>query len=98
MRYQDVAIESLGHALPGNVVTSDRLEEAFAGTLQRLGMPRGQVEKLSGVKERRWWDAGTLPSVTGAMAAEDAIRKAGLQPSDIQALINTSVSRDYLEP
>ncbi len=98
MRYHNVAVESLGWVLPSNVVTSDMLEESFAGTLARLGMPRGQVEKLSGVKERRWWDPGTTPSIVAAMAGEKALERAGMRPDQVQALINTSVSRDYLEP
>ncbi len=84
--------------LPPHVITSDMLEEAFAGTLRRLGLPRGQVEKLSGVKERRYWDPNTAPSAIATVAAERAIEKAGLKPNQVQALINASVSRDYLEP
>jgi 3-oxoacyl-[acyl-carrier-protein] synthase III len=98
LRYQNVAIESIGWVLPSNVVPSSELEEAFGGTLARLGMPRGQVEKLSGVKERRWWEPGTAPSVVAAMAGEQALERAGMRPDQVQALINTSVSRDYLEP
>lgn len=98
MRYSNVNIEAVAHVLPQHVVTSADLEAAFADTLKRLGMPPGQVEKLSGVRERRYWDYGTTPSVVGAMAAERAIEKAGLRPDQVQALVNTSVSRDYLEP
>jgi 3-oxoacyl-[acyl-carrier-protein] synthase-3 len=98
MRFGNVAVESVGWVLPSNVVTSDELEQAFAGTLARLGMPRGQLEKLSGVKERRFWDPGTLPSVVGAMAAERALANAGIGVDRLGVLVNTSVSRDYLEP
>ena len=98
MRYQNVCIESVGWVLPPHVITSDALEEQFAATLERLGMPRGQLEKLSGVKERRWFDPGTVPSVPAAMAAERALAKAGMRAEDVQALVNTSVSRDFLEP
>lgn len=98
MRYRNVCIEAVGYVLPQNVVTSDQLEDAFAGTLERLGLPRGQVEKLSGVRERRYWDEGTQPSVVSAMAAERALAKAGIAAADVQAIVNTSVSRDYLEP
>lgn len=98
MRWNNVTIEAIAHVLPAEVVTSASMEEQFAGTLRRLGMPPGQVEKLSGVKERRWWDPGTLPSVVATIAAERALAKARMAPGDVQALINTSVSRDYLEP
>ena len=98
MRYENVAIEAVGHVLPPHVVSSDSLEAEFAETLERIGLPRGQLEKLSGVRERRWWDPNTMPSVVAAMAAERALAKAGLAAADVQALVNTSVSRDYLEP
>lgn len=98
MRWKNVSIEAVAHVLPAEVVTSASMETRFADTLRRLGMPPGQVEKLSGVKERRWWEPGTLPSVVSTMAAERALAKAGLAPGEVQALINTSVSRDYLEP
>jgi len=98
MRFEHVCIEEVGYVLPPNVVTSDQLEAYFAHTLKRLGMPPGQVEKLSGIKERRWWDEGVQPSTVAAMAGQRALQKAGLTVDDIGALINTSVSRDWLEP
>lgn len=98
MRWENVCIESIGYVLPPHVVSSNDLEEAVRPTLQRLGLPPGQIEKLSGVKERRWWDPGVQPSVVAAMAGEKALEKAGVAKSEVQALINTSVCRDYLEP
>ena len=46
----------MGYVLPQRVVTSEELEGRFAATLARLGMPRGQLEKLSGVTQRRYWE------------------------------------------
>jgi len=98
MRWNNVCIESIGHVLPARAVTSAELEQAFAPTLRRLGMPAGQLEALSGVKERRWFDPETRPSVVAAMAAEKAMAKANVGPQDIGLLVHTGVSRDYLEP
>ncbi|MBW1877049.1 MAG: 3-oxoacyl-ACP synthase III [Deltaproteobacteria bacterium] len=98
MKFDNVGIEAVGYVLPPKVVRSEDLEATFARTLQRLGMPRGQVESLSGVRERRWFDEGTQPSVVAAMAAERALQRAGIDVSEVDLLINTSVSRDYLEP
>lgn len=98
MRFQNVCIEEVGYVLPPNVITSAQLEAYFAHTLKRLGLPPGQVEKLSGIKERRWWDEGVQPSTVAAMAGKRAMDRAGLTPKDIGCLINTSVSRDWLEP
>ena len=98
MRYGNVAIDAVGYVLPPEVVTSDAMESVFSGTLRRLGLPPGQVEKLSGVRERRWWEPDTKPSVVSTMAAERALAKASMSADDVQVLVNTSVSRDYLEP
>ncbi len=98
MRFRQVHIESVGHVLPRQVVTSEELEGAFARTLERLRMPPGQLEKLSGVRERRWFEPGTRPSTVAAMAAERALERAGVPVSEVDLLVNTSVSRDYLEP
>lgn len=98
MRYQNVCIEAMGYVLPPHVIKSSDLEDAIRPTLQRLGLPPGQLEKLSGVKERRFWDPGVQPSTVAAMAGEKALERAGVTRDQIQCLINTSVCRDYLEP
>lgn len=98
MRYGNVAIDAVGYVLPPEVVTSEAMESVFAGTLKRLGLPPGQLEKLSGVRERRWWEPNTKPSIVSTMAAERALARANMRPTDVQVLVNTSVSRDFLEP
>lgn len=98
MRYQNVCIEAVGYALPPHVITSSDLEDAIRPTLQRLGFPPGQIEQLSGVKERRFWDPGTRPSDVAAIAGERALERAGIPRDRVQCLVNTSVSRDHLEP
>ena len=98
MRYERVCIEAMGYALPPHVVKSSELEEAIAPTLRRLGLPPGQIEALSGVKERRLFDPGTTPSQVAAMAGEQALANAGVPREKIGVLVCTSVCRDYLEP
>jgi 3-oxoacyl-[acyl-carrier-protein] synthase III len=98
LRWNNVCIEAMGYVLPEQVVTSDELDEAIRPLLKRIGLPPGQVEKLSGVRERRYWDPGMLPSVAAAQAGQVTLQNAGVAPKDVDVLINTSVSRDYLEP
>lgn len=98
MRYQNVCIEAVGYVLPPHVVTSGDLEDAIRPTLQRLGFPPGQIERLSGVKERRFWDPGTRPSEVAARAGFQALERAGIPLDRVQCLVNTSVCRDHLEP
>jgi len=98
MRFENTCIEAMGYVLPPHVITSAQLEETFRPTLDRLGLPPGQLEKLSGVRERRWWDPGVQPSTVAAQAGEEALKNAGISRNDVDCLINTSVCRDYLEP
>jgi 3-oxoacyl-[acyl-carrier-protein] synthase III len=80
------------------VVTSAEIEAQLAPTLQRLGLPTGMLEDLSGIVERRVNAAGTMPSEVAAEAGELALARSGVAREDIGILINTSVCRDYLEP
>lgn len=98
MRWNHVCLEAMGYVLPQEVVSSAALEERIRPLLEALGLPPGQLEKLTGVKERRYWTPGTQPSAPAALAGKKALENAGLTTGDVDVLINTSVSRDYLEP
>ena len=98
MLYQNVCIEGMGYVIPDHVVTSTWLEQQIAPVYKALRIPFGYLERLTGIKERRWWDDGILVSDAAAMAAERAITNAGIDRGEIQCLINASVCRDYIEP
>lgn len=98
MLFQNVAIEALGYELAPHRISSDWLEDQISETMQRLGIPRGRLEQLSGIRERRFWDEGTLPSAVATVAARKAIAAADIDPERIGIVINTSVCQDYLEP
>ncbi|MCD2196330.1 3-oxoacyl-ACP synthase III [Actinomycetospora endophytica] len=97
-RYDDVVITGLAHVDAPHTVTSTELEARLAKTLARLRISSGLLEKLSGIAERRIWDEGTMPSEVAARAGEEALARSGVPRDEIGALINTSVSRDHLEP
>lgn len=98
MLYNNVCIEALGHAVPEEIVTSAWIEEQIAPVYEALGLQVGFLEQLSGVKERRWWDQGIEFSDASVMAAEKALENAEVDRSEIQAIVNCSVCRDYVEP
>lgn len=98
MLFKNVAVEAVSYELAPHRVTSDWLEDQIGETMARLGVPKGRLEQLSGIKERRFWDHGTRPSDTATMAARKAIAAADIDPARIGVLINTSVCQDYLEP
>ncbi len=98
MRYSHVCLESLGYTLPDEVVTSSQLEERLDPLYQRLRLPPGRLELMTGIRERRFWPAETLPSEKSVESANRAIEAAGIDRSMIGALIHGSVCRDHLEP
>lgn len=98
MLYSRVCLESLAYTLPEEVVTSDELEQRLEPLYQRLKLPTGRLELMTGIRQRRFWAPGTLPSQNSVRSARQAIEAAGLKPHEIQALVHASVCRDYLEP
>ena len=98
MQYQRVCIESLGYTLPEEIVSSEEIEDRLAPAYDRLGLPHGRLELMSGIRERRFFPPGTLPSSVSIASAARAIKAAGIDPADIGALIHGSVCRDALEP
>ena len=98
MKYGHVCIEGFGYALPPRVVSSEELEEQLAPLYSRLGLCMGRLELMSGIRQRRFWNEGFLPSQASALAGEDALEKLHIDRHEIQCLINCSVSRDFVEP
>lgn len=98
MRYQNVCIESFGYTLPEEIVTSDEIERRLQPLYQRLRLPEGRLELMTGISERRFWKPGTLPSDKSVESANKAIAAVGIDREYIGALIHASVCRDHLEP
>jgi len=98
MFVKNVAIESVEYVSPPHAITSAEIENRLSDTMQRLGMKPGYMEALTGIHERRWWDPGTMPSDAATMAARKVIETSGIDPGEIGAVINTSVSKDCIEP
>ncbi|HET9649149.1 MAG TPA: 3-oxoacyl-ACP synthase III [Microlunatus sp.] len=80
------------------VVPSAAFDARLAGTYERVGMRAGMLEKLAGVEERRWWPADVSFTDAAAMAGAKALAESGIDASQIGVMINTAVSRAYLEP
>ena len=91
-------IDAIAYEDAPNIVTSEELEQQIAPTMEKLGVPFGRMEELTGIRERRYFDPGTQPSDAATIAAEKVIAKAGIDRNEIGMLINSSVSKDYIEP
>jgi acyl-CoA:acyl-CoA alkyltransferase len=98
MRYQHVCLESLGYSLPDEIVTSDEIEHRLAPLYQRLRLPEGRLELMSGIRERRLWAKGAKPSDQSIVSGRKAIEAAGVNPELIGCVVHGSVCRDQLEP
>ncbi|WP_341358191.1 3-oxoacyl-ACP synthase III [Georgenia sp. M64] len=97
-RYRDSAVVGLAHIEAPVVVTSAEFEERLAPTRRALRLPPNLLERVSGVRERRWWAEGTDFEDMAAEAGAKALAAAGVDPGDVGMLVNTSVSRPHLEP
>lgn len=87
-------------ATPGQVtVSSDDIDEMLAPARKRLRIPKGVLQRVAGVYERRWWKDREDGWKQGIVhAAERAMAKAGITRDQVGLIINASVSRPYLEP
>ncbi|NOZ39602.1 MAG: 3-oxoacyl-ACP synthase III [Planctomycetes bacterium] len=98
MKYQRVCLESLGYTLPSEVVTTEELEQRLTPVYERLRLPEGRLELMTGIRERRFYEPGTMPSSVSIASAEKAIEASGIDRVQIGALVHGSVCRDFLEP
>lgn len=98
MLFQHTCIETIATALPSEVLTSSRIEERLAPLYQRLRLPDGRLELMTGIRERRVWPNGTRPSDASAAAGRAALARSGLRREQVELFIHAAVCRDMLEP
>lgn len=98
MKFSNVAIESIAYALPNEVWTSADVEAKLAPVYERLRLPEGRLELMTGIRERRFWPADTPASVASAKAGEAVLAKTQFNREDIDLLVHSAVCRDRLEP
>ncbi|MCB9061607.1 MAG: 3-oxoacyl-ACP synthase III [Halobacteriovoraceae bacterium] len=91
-----ISLLDIQHYLPENILTSEEIEFKLENVYQKLKLPHGRLELMTGIKERRFWPNGTLPSKISTQAAKPIIEKFGAQQIDY--IIHASVCRDFLEP
>jgi len=98
MNYSRVFVEAIGYELPSEVVTSSDIEARLRPMYEALRIPDGQLEVLTGIGERRWWDAG-YPLTQGAIAAaRKALGRASVPTDALEVLIYAGVCREQFEP
>lgn len=97
--HDNAALLAVEMTLPQVTVTSDEIDEMLSPARKRLRLPKGVLQRVAGVYERRWWkdqENGWKQGVV--LAAERAMAKAGIMRDQVGLIINASVSRQHLEP
>jgi len=98
MKFSKTYIESLAVALPDEILTSAEIERRLAPLYERLHLPEGRLELMTGIRERRLWPAGTRASDASARAGRAALAKSHIRANQIELYIHAAVCRDMLEP
>jgi 3-oxoacyl-[acyl-carrier-protein] synthase-3 len=98
MKFAHACIESVAAVLPEEIWTSAAIEETLRPVYERLKLPFGRLELMTGIKERRMWSPGTKPSDASARAGREVLGRSALKVGQVEVLIHSAVCRDMLEP
>ena len=98
MKYSRVYIESVGYELAPIVIPSAELGSRLAPMYEALHIAPGQLEALTGIRERRWWKPNTPISHGAIAAAKKALQERNISPQDIGAVVYAGVCREHFEP
>ncbi len=98
LRWKNVCLEAVSYVLPEERVTTHELETRLAPLYRALHLAPGQIEALTGIRERRVWPRGPVMSQCAAMAARLALAESGVPAEELGAVIYAGVCRDNLEP
>lgn len=97
-RLANVSLLSVSTVDAPEEITSDHLDELLQPVYDSTGMLAGQIERLAGVKSRRWFGKDEDYTDGAVEAGRRALTAAGVEPEKIGVCINASVTRPHLEP
>lgn len=98
MIYNKVYIEALDYELAPVVVSTADLEAQLAPLYKELHIAPGQLQAMTGIKERRWWEPGYPLSAGATAAAKKLLGNCNVSSTDIGTLLYTGVCREHFEP
>ena len=96
--FKNTIIRGLTSYLPEERLSSEALELKLSPLYERLNLPHGRLELMTGIKERRLWEPGTRPSDLSTNAAKKLFNENQIDKNKVDLLIHSSVCRDFLEP
>ena len=97
-QYQRVCIEAIEIQQPPVELSTEAIEESLSPLYRRIGVSAGVLGSLTGVLSRRLWPDGMLNSEGATMVARTLLARHPPPPCGVQAVVSTSVCKDYLEP
>ena len=89
-------IAGMGMYLPEKVYTSEEIEE-MAG-YSKFGIKNGLIRMLTGCERRHYAAENEHCSDIAAKAGLNALKHAGIEPADIDAVLFCSITQDFAEP
>ncbi len=98
MFFENVSIAGLAYQDAPLVTTSVELENQLQDNLTRFGMRPNLIEALTGIRERRFWESTDQAMAATVQMVEGILAKAEIQKSQVGVLINSSVSKEFIEP
>jgi 3-oxoacyl-[acyl-carrier-protein] synthase-3 len=98
MYYNRVYLEAIGYELPPVVVSTSELEARLKPMYDAHRLPAGQLELLTGIGERRWWEPNHRLSDGATAAGRKALAAANFDAKDVDILIYAGVCREQYEP
>ena len=98
MIYSNVFIESISYELGTNIVTSESLEDRLAPVYRKLHINPGQLEALTGIKERRFWDPDYQLPECAIQVGKKALAESKIEPCKIGMLLYAGVRKTFREP
>ena len=88
----NVSILGIGGYLPDRVVTNKELLREFPAVSEDY------IFGVTGIRERRWAREGEKPSDMAYQASVEAIRRSGLVPKDVGAIVLATTTPDVVMP
>ncbi|AUN98132.1 3-oxoacyl-ACP synthase III [Bacteriovorax stolpii] len=98
MKFNNVVIHSFGYDLSETEFTSAAIEQRLSPIYEKLKLPEGRLELMTGISARRQWAPGTKPSDLSTAAARACLKNSQIKAEEIDLLVHASVCRDFLEP
>ena len=98
MKLARTVLHTIGYALAPVIVATEELEERLAPALRRLHIEPGQIERMTGIVERRFWEPGYPVSEGAIAAARRALAQSGVPSEALGMLVWGAVCRENFEP